>query len=78
VLTPPNSHFDLAMHALQNGAHVLVEKPMAFRLSETMELFATAERVNCPSGVVSPGLMPRRSESCARRSSAPFRAQAML
>lgn len=46
VLTPPNSHFDIAMHALQNGAHVLVEKPITLRLSETMELFATAEKMN--------------------------------
>lgn len=47
VLTPPNSHFGLALHALQNGANVLVEKPMSFRLDETMKLFATAEKMNC-------------------------------
>jgi predicted dehydrogenase len=44
VLTPPDSHFDIARHALQSGAHVLVEKPMALRLSETQELYALAEK----------------------------------
>lgn len=38
ICTPPNSHFELAEHALAAGVHVLVEKPLAPNLSSTKHL----------------------------------------
>ncbi len=46
VLTPPDSHYDLARYALERGAHVLVEKPMTLRGEETESLFALARKVS--------------------------------
>jgi predicted dehydrogenase len=39
VLTPPDSHYDIARHAIENGANVLIEKPMTLTLAETESLF---------------------------------------
>ncbi len=44
VLTPPASHAKLAIQALQSGAHVLVEKPMA-ETSEQCEQMMAAARI---------------------------------
>ena len=44
VLTPPDSHYFLTKQALEEGIHVLVEKPMAFTLAETRELIDLAAR----------------------------------
>ncbi len=44
VLTPPDSHYDIAKHAIQNHANVLVEKPMALTLRETEDLYFVSER----------------------------------
>lgn len=38
VATPPHTHHELASRALQAGRHVLVEKPLATRLSDAHEL----------------------------------------
>lgn len=38
IATPVFSHYDLARKALENGKHVLVEKPMASALSEALHL----------------------------------------
>jgi predicted dehydrogenase len=46
VLTPPDSHYDIAKHALQNRANVLVEKPMALTLEETEKLYLLCEKMN--------------------------------
>jgi len=46
VLTPPDSHYDIAKHAVQNGANVLVEKPMALTLEETKDLILLGEKMN--------------------------------
>jgi len=43
VLTPPTSHLALARKALEAGAHVLVEKPMAMTSAETEELLDLAK-----------------------------------
>jgi predicted dehydrogenase len=42
VLTPPQSHRDLVVAALEAGAHVLVEKPIATTLEEYGEMHAAA------------------------------------
>lgn len=38
ILTPPNAHFEGAKKALQNGLHVLVEKPFTLDPKESAEL----------------------------------------
>ncbi len=45
IATPADSHFELAMQALQQGLHVLVEKPMTMRLEQAEQLQAEAVRV---------------------------------
>lgn len=44
IATPADSHFDLAMQALRQGLHVLVEKPMTMRLDQAEQLQAEAMR----------------------------------
>ena len=44
ILTPPNSHFELARAALTAGKNVLVEKPIAFSAAEAKTLIDLAER----------------------------------
>jgi len=46
VLTPPGSHYDIAMHALKNRANVIIEKPMTLTLKETKKLYLLAEEMN--------------------------------
>lgn len=46
VLTPPDSHYEIAKHALQNRANVLVEKPMTLTLEETKDIFLISEKMN--------------------------------
>jgi predicted dehydrogenase len=45
VTTPPNSHFRLAMDALDAGAHVIVEKPATSTLEELETLARRAKEV---------------------------------
>lgn len=42
VATPPATHLDLAVRALEAGKHVLVEKPMAMTATEVGTLFEAA------------------------------------
>jgi len=44
VATPPESHSDLAMTALRNGKHVLVEKPLTRSVEEARHLVDEARR----------------------------------
>lgn len=44
IATPVATHFPLAKRALENGKHVLVEKPMCASADEAAELVAIAER----------------------------------
>jgi len=46
ILTPPNTHFQLAKQALLAGKHVLVEKPIAFNRQDAQELFDLAAQEN--------------------------------
>ncbi|MGI9121238.1 MAG: Gfo/Idh/MocA family protein [Acidimicrobiales bacterium] len=45
VTTPPQSHFDLAMDALDAGAHVIVEKPAAVVYEDVVKLIERAQKV---------------------------------
>jgi len=45
ILTPPDSHYDLAKSALENNAHVLIEKPMTLTLKDTESLFVLAKNL---------------------------------
>jgi len=42
ILTPPESHAQLAIAALKNGCHVLVEKPLAMNVEEVDSIFVAA------------------------------------
>ncbi len=44
IATPVNTHFPLAKKALQNGKHVLLEKPMTSSVRESEELINLAEQ----------------------------------
>lgn len=45
IATPPQSHHALAKRALEAGKHVLVEKPLATRLDDALDLAETAAAV---------------------------------
>lgn len=44
VLTPPDSHCEITVYALEHGCHVLLEKPMAPSLAECDAMLAAARR----------------------------------
>lgn len=46
VCTPPNSHYNLAKLGLENGKHVIVEKPPFFKSEHIMELGGLADALN--------------------------------
>ncbi len=43
ITTPPNLHREMAVFAIENGKHVLCEKPMAMDVAETEEMIAAAD-----------------------------------
>src|SRR6056297_1695745 len=44
VCSPPSSHRDIAVRALEEGKHVLLEKPMALSLEECDAIIGAAQR----------------------------------
>ncbi len=44
VLTPPHTHADVAIRALERGVHTLVEKPVALRAEEVVAMGEAARR----------------------------------
>ncbi len=44
IATPVFTHFELAKKALENGKHVLIEKPMTSSAKEAVELIELAEK----------------------------------
>jgi predicted dehydrogenase len=44
IATPPSSHVELAMRAMDAGAHVFCEKPLAVNHAETLKLIEHVER----------------------------------
>ena len=52
VCTPPDSHCEIAVDALEHGKHVLLEKPMAPSLAECDEIIDAARRAGKKLAVV--------------------------
>jgi predicted dehydrogenase len=46
IATPVSTHYELAMHALQEGKHVLVEKPLASDTAQVQRLIDLAQKRN--------------------------------
>jgi predicted dehydrogenase len=46
IATPVSTHYDLALRALQQGKHVLVEKPLASDTSQVQHLMDVAQKRN--------------------------------
>jgi predicted dehydrogenase len=46
ITTPPDSHFEMTMRALENGKHVLGEKPMAMNADEARKMTEKAREKN--------------------------------
>jgi len=44
VMTPPRTHRDIGVRALEAGCHVLMEKPMALTLQECDDMLAASEK----------------------------------
>ena len=44
ICTPPKTHANLAIRAIEHGAHVLIEKPMALDVSECDDIIRTAQQ----------------------------------
>ena len=44
ICTPPVSHHQIALEAIRNGKHVLVEKPIAMNSEEAGDMWRAAER----------------------------------
>ncbi|GHB81172.1 Gfo/Idh/MocA family oxidoreductase [Persicitalea jodogahamensis] len=59
ICTPNDTHFSYAMDALENGKHVVIEKPFANTESEAKQLFEVAER----NGLVATAYQNRRWDS---------------
>ena len=47
IVTPTTTHFELASQALENGLHVLVEKPMTEDANQATKLVQLAQDKNC-------------------------------
>jgi predicted dehydrogenase len=52
VCTPPYTHAELSIEAMEGGCHVLVEKPMAMNKSEAETMIEVAKRMNVKLCVV--------------------------
>lgn len=46
IASPNETHFDYARRALENGVHVISEKPLAFTRRETEQLYSLSEKNN--------------------------------
>jgi len=44
ICTPPQTHLDLSIRAMEAGCHILVEKPMVFSLREVNDIANAAKR----------------------------------
>lgn len=46
ITTPPNTHFEMTIRALENGKHILGEKPMAMNAEEARKMTEKAREKN--------------------------------
>jgi predicted dehydrogenase len=51
VVTPPSTHSDIACAAMEAGKHVLIEKPIATRLSDAQLILEVRDRTKRVAGV---------------------------
>ncbi len=47
IATPHISHVELSIQALENGKHVLCEKPLAINAKDARQIFEVSKRTNC-------------------------------
>jgi len=47
IVTPTNTHYEIARHLLASGKHLLIEKPMTDRSDQATELVQLAQTHNC-------------------------------
>ena len=47
IATPHNSHAELSIQAMENGKHVLCEKPLALNAKEAQNIFEVSKKSNC-------------------------------
>lgn len=52
VCTPPSTHLDISVQAMEAGVPILIEKPVVETMAEFEELEAAAERTGVPCSVV--------------------------
>ncbi|MDQ6788345.1 MAG: Gfo/Idh/MocA family oxidoreductase, partial [Acidobacteriota bacterium] len=46
ITTPPNTHYEMVLRALEFGKHILCEKPMAFNVAQAREMTERAKEKN--------------------------------
>ena len=51
ICTPNNTHFEIAMYAMEHNIHVICEKPMCITIDEARELTAKAKEKNLIGGI---------------------------
>ncbi len=51
ILTPPDTHKELSIQAMEAGCHVLVEKPMALNVKEADEMIAASRHYRVTLGI---------------------------
>lgn len=51
ILTPPQTHKDIALKCLKAGLHIFVEKPFALSHKDTLAVTKAAQKANCCVGV---------------------------
>ena len=52
VLTPPDTHAEISIAAMQAGKHVLCEKPLSRTISEANEMIKVANEMDKPVFVI--------------------------
>jgi len=68
ICTPPQTHRDLAIYALEHGADVLLEKPFTITLREAAEVIAAQEKTGRKLSVVHQNKFNWGRSSCLSRS----------
>jgi predicted dehydrogenase len=51
IVTPPDSHADIACAAMQAGKHVLIEKPLATTMEDALRILSVQEQTGMVAGV---------------------------